>query len=86
MRRPCVRRRLNRPVAWSELHNTQNVQTMGITMAMSATPLSAWDARRLAAAKEPSVESAGISELCQRRGALSGPKRKQETEQICPVA
>jgi NhaP-type Na+/H+ or K+/H+ antiporter len=42
----------------------------------SATPLSGWYARRLAAAKEPLVEMAGLSELRQRRSALTGPTRK----------
>jgi hypothetical protein len=43
---------------------------------LSATPLSGWYARRLAAAKEPLVELAGMSELRQRRGALAGPPKK----------
>jgi NhaP-type Na+/H+ or K+/H+ antiporter len=43
---------------------------------LSATPLSAWYARRLAAAKEPLVELAGLSELRERRSALTGPTRK----------
>ena len=47
---------------------------------LSATPLSAWYARRLAAAKEPPVELAGMSELRQRRSALAGPTKEQETE------
>jgi len=42
----------------------------------SATPLSAWYARRLAAAKEPPVELAGMSELRQRRSVLASPPRK----------
>jgi hypothetical protein len=42
----------------------------------SAMPLSAWYARRLAAAKEPLVELAGMSELRERRTALTGPTRK----------
>jgi sodium/hydrogen antiporter len=42
----------------------------------SATPLSGWYARRLAAAKEPPVELAGMSELRQRRGVLAGPPRR----------
>ena len=40
---------------------------------LSATPLSGRYARRLAAAKEPSVELAGMSELRQRRSVLAGP-------------
>ena len=43
---------------------------------LSASPLSAWYARRLEAAKEPPVELAGMSELPQRRGVLAGPTRK----------
>ena len=43
---------------------------------LSATPLSGWYARRLAAAKEPPVELAGMSELPQRRGVLAGPPRR----------
>jgi hypothetical protein len=38
---------------------------------LSPTPLSAWYARRLAAAKEPPVELAGMSELRQRRSVLA---------------
>ena len=47
---------------------------------LSATPLSAWYARRLAAATEPPVELAGMSELRQRRSVLAGPTKEQETE------
>ena len=43
---------------------------------LSATPLSGWYARRLAAAKEPPVELADMSELPQRRGVLAGPPRR----------
>ena len=43
---------------------------------LSPTPLSAWYARRLAAAKEPPVELAGMSELRERRSVLAGPLRK----------
>jgi NhaP-type Na+/H+ or K+/H+ antiporter len=43
---------------------------------LSATPLSGWYARRLAAAKEPPVELAGMSEIPQRRGVLAGPPRR----------
>ena len=43
---------------------------------LSATPLSGWYARRLAAAKEPPVELAGMSELPQRRGVLASPPKK----------
>jgi sodium/hydrogen antiporter len=42
----------------------------------SAMPLSAWYARRLAAAKEPPVELAGMSELRQRRSVLTSPTKK----------
>ena len=42
----------------------------------SATPLSAWYARRLAAAVEPPVELAGMSELRERRSVLAGPPKK----------
>jgi NhaP-type Na+/H+ or K+/H+ antiporter len=47
-----------------------------VTHGLSATPLSGWYARRLAAAKEPPVELAGMSELPQRRGVLAGPPRR----------
>ena len=43
---------------------------------LSATPLSGWYARRLAAAKEPLAEMAGMSELPQRRSVLAGPPKK----------
>jgi sodium/hydrogen antiporter len=42
----------------------------------SAMPLSSWYARRLAAAKEPPVELAGMVELRQRRSVLASPPKK----------
>ena len=38
---------------------------------LTAVPLSSWYARRLAAAQPPPAELAGMSELRQRRGALT---------------
>jgi len=43
---------------------------------LSATPLSGWYARRLAAAKEPPVGLAGMSEIPQRFGVLADPPRR----------
>jgi sodium/hydrogen antiporter len=43
---------------------------------LSAIPLSTWYARRLAAAKEPPVELAGMSELHQRRSVLASSPKK----------
>jgi len=43
---------------------------------LSATPLSIWYARRLAAGAEPLVELAGMSELRQRRSVLASSPRK----------
>jgi NhaP-type Na+/H+ or K+/H+ antiporter len=43
---------------------------------LSATPLSGWYARRLAAAKGPLAESEEMPELPQRRGVLTGTARK----------
>jgi len=49
---------------------------MSVATAQEAPPLSIWYARRLEAAKEPPVESAGMCELRQRRSVLAGPTRK----------
>ena len=43
---------------------------------LSATPLSAWYARRLAAAKEPPVELADLPELRQRHSVLTGSSQQ----------
>jgi len=43
---------------------------------LSATPLSIWYARRLATAKEPPVELAGMSVPRQRRSVLASSPRK----------
>jgi NhaP-type Na+/H+ or K+/H+ antiporter len=43
---------------------------------LSATPLSAWYARRLEAAKEPPVELGDLPELRQRRSVLASPTKK----------
>ena len=44
---------------------------------LSAVPLSAWYARRLATATEPPVELADMAELPGRRGVLAGPQGRK---------
>ena len=69
-------REANRPVDTLIAAATWTILLSVVLHGLSAMPLSAWYARRLAAAKEPLVELAGMSELRQRRSALAGPTRK----------
>ena len=65
-----------RLVECSIVRNGVRLELNVLAHGLSAIPLSAWYARRLAAAKESPVELAGMSELRQRRGALAGPPKK----------
>ena len=76
MRHSCVRGLLYRRIARSTLYGSKR----GYHDGLSATPLSIWYARRLATAKEPLVELAGMSELRQRRSVLASSPRKGETQ------
>ena len=66
----------NRPADTLIAAATWTILLSVVAHGLSATPLSAWYARRLAAAKEPLVELAGMSELRQRRSVLVGPTKK----------
>jgi len=66
----------NRPADTLIAAATWTILLSVVLHGFSAMPLSAWYARRLAAAKEPLVELAGMSELRERRSALTGPTRK----------
>ena len=66
----------NRPADTLIAAATWTILLSVVAHGLSATPLSGWYARRLAAAKEPPVELADMSELPQRRGVLAGPPRR----------
>ena len=66
----------NRPTDLLIAAATWTILLSVVAHGLSATPLAAWYARRLEAAKEPLVELAGMSELRERRTALTGPTRK----------
>jgi sodium/hydrogen antiporter len=65
----------SRPVDTLIAAATWTILLSVVAHGLSAMPLSAWYARRLAAAKEPPVELAGMSELRQRRSVLAGPMK-----------
>jgi sodium/hydrogen antiporter len=67
---------VSRPVDTLLAAATWTILLSVVLHGLSATPLSAWYARRLEAATEPPVELAGMSELRQRRSVLAGPTRK----------
>ena len=66
----------NRPADMLVAAATWTILLSVLAHGFSAIPISAWYARRLAAAKEPLVELAGMSALRERRSALTGPTRK----------
>jgi NhaP-type Na+/H+ or K+/H+ antiporter len=67
---------VSRPVDTLVATATWTILLSVVAHGLSAMPLSAWYARRLAAAKEPPVELANMSEPRQRRSVLAGPPRK----------
>jgi NhaP-type Na+/H+ or K+/H+ antiporter len=67
---------VSRPVDTLIAAATWTILLSVVLHGLSATPLSAWYARRLEAAKEPPVELAGMSELRQRRSVLAGPPKR----------
>jgi NhaP-type Na+/H+ or K+/H+ antiporter len=66
----------SRPVDTLIAAATWTILLSVVAHGLSATPLSGWYARRLAAAKEPLIELAGMSELRQRRSVLASPPKK----------
>ena len=66
----------SRPVDTLIAAATWTILLSVVAHGLSAMPLSAWYARRLAAATEPPVELAGMSELRQRRSVLASPAKK----------
>jgi NhaP-type Na+/H+ or K+/H+ antiporter len=63
---------VSRPVDTLIAAATWTILLSVVLHGLSATPLSAWYARRLAAAKEPLVELADLPELRQRHSVLTG--------------